>query len=78
MIKINKKIPNGNCHNEYCMKVIKGDFLYCYDCYQEINDKPMNKCKYCNKYIKGEYKQCYNCNLNKTTITKTSEDIKIY
>ena len=44
MIKINKKlIPNWNCHNEICMKVIKGDFLYCYDCFQEIKDKPMRK-----------------------------------
>ena len=56
---------NGFCNNDYCVKTVKGDYIYCYDCYLD-NDKLLKIiCNDCNKMVKLGFKRCYECNIKK-------------
>ena len=64
MIKTAYKIvPNGLCNNNYCMKELRGDYLYCYECNNEKYNEPKKPCNDCNKMIKSDYRRCNDCNL---------------
>ena len=57
--------PNGFCHNNYCMKELKGEYIYCYECNLEKYNEPKKQCSDCNKMVKLDYKKCYLCYMKK-------------
>ena len=64
---MNKNIINlnGFCNNSYCVKAVKGDYIYCYDCNLDNDKLPKIKCNDCKKMIKEGFKVCYDCNLKR-------------
>ena len=54
------KMPSKACR--LCLQDVKGDFSYCYPCFQFMECLKSGDCEECGKSVLQKYRLCFACN----------------